>query len=186
MSFFYSKEILVEGNKNELLEVLREVSNIDNYDTEDFLRQIEENKQNLFNEEKLSSKIYIYFTAKNLSSMNVIFNLSKQYPDLLFSFRYETSDLFNDKQYKNGELINNVSFDNLICWRLYTKDMSLNSEDICKYIENDLDYLVDEAEDFASFKKSVLKEFEDVKFNGEYTKDDLMKDILNSYKYLTE
>ena len=186
MSKLYSVELIMDGRIDELLEVLNICMTLDSYDKKDLINQINIRKDGINKLNKLDiARVFLDYTTK-IFSYKTMFTLSDTFPKMSFTLRMEGDYLFIEKQYKNGCLVKDLSFKNVVNWRIHTQDMSLNTSDVLDFIKTDLEYLIDEVEDFNEFKELVLNQFKNVKFTERYTKDDLLKDIKTSYEYLTE
>lgn len=186
MSMLNSIELIIEGKVLELIDMLDDIEK-SNYVGLDLTSDIKELKENISNITICDmTRIFLSFIDKNNQLLNFIVNYSFDYPNLVFLVRKENDISFTEKKYKGGLLQESLEIDSLIKWRLHTESICLCSEDIREFIENDLEYLIDEIDTFDEFELAVLKEFEDVEFKTQYTKNDLRQDILNSYEYLTE
>lgn len=185
MSKCYSVELIMDGSIDDLSKVMNGLTLLDTLDKDYLLKQLDENKSaiNKINNSNIV-RVFIDYTTKNINSAKAISNLSNQYPKVSFIFRREADDSFIEKQYIKGILTKENSFNNLINWRLHTHNMVLNSEEVCEFIQNDLEYLIDDIENYNEFKELVLENFEGVMFTTQYSEDDLLKDIKESYEYL--
>lgn len=185
MSKCFSIELIIDGTIDDLSNVLNGLTLLDTLDKDYLLKQLDENKSAIKKLNNLNIvRVFIDYTTNNVNSVKTISNLSNQYPKVSFIFRREADESFIEQQYVTGILIKENSFDNLINWRIYTHSMRLNSEDVCIFIQNDLEYLIDDVENYNEFKDLVLEKFEGVIFTQQYSKDDLFKDIKKSYEYL--
>lgn len=185
MSMLYSIELIMDGNISSISKILDTLSSLTDYEDLTIVSEIKDIKSNILKiTNSKISRVFLNFTISNTKTLNLVSNLSFEYPDILFWIRTENDMSFTEKKYKKGLLLENLEFSSLIKWRLHTQNMFLNSEEVREFIENDLEYLVDELESYNEFEIAVLKEFKDVEYTKHYTKNDLMKDIELSYNEL--
>lgn len=188
MSMLNSIELIIEGEILELSNVLDKIYIfIGKHDNLMDMLNVKEIKEDILKIKiAKTTRVFLDFVVNDRKLLDLIIKLSFKHPNIIFWIRNENDLSLTEKKYKNGILIENVEFNSLVNWRLYTENMYLCSNDIREFIETNLDYLIDETDSFDDFEYAVLNEFKDVEFTKNYTMDDLKIDILNTYKYLTE